>query len=191
MTPRTSGQLEKIREKRRRQIMETGLELFAELGYSSTSISRIAQKASISKGLMYNYFSSKEELLVTIIDNGIGEMFKTFDPDKDGVLTAAEFEFFIGELFELLSERRQFYRLYFTLMMQPDVWKLFEEKISTVISTMLQLLSDYYNRKGVEKPEMEALLVGAVFDGVSFNYLLNPELFPLDDIKKLIIKKFV
>ncbi|MDV7394640.1 helix-turn-helix domain-containing protein, partial [Arthrospira platensis SPKY1] len=53
--------------------MEKALELFAEKGFASTSISQIAKEAGISKGLMYNYFESKEQLLHEIIRQAIGE----------------------------------------------------------------------------------------------------------------------
>ena len=50
--------------------MSVALKLFAEKGYHATSISQIAVKAKVSKGLMYNYFSSKEDLLDEIIEEG-------------------------------------------------------------------------------------------------------------------------
>ena len=47
--------------------MDAALELFVTYGYQGTTISQIAKKASVSKGLLYNYFKSKEELLHEII----------------------------------------------------------------------------------------------------------------------------
>jgi AcrR family transcriptional regulator len=43
MSPRTEQQFEKIREARKREIMDTALELFASEGYDVTSISKIAR----------------------------------------------------------------------------------------------------------------------------------------------------
>jgi len=42
--------------------MNTALQLFENNGYESTSISKIALTAGVSKGLMYNYFPSKVAL---------------------------------------------------------------------------------------------------------------------------------
>ena len=138
--------------------MDTALEVFAENGYANASISLIAKKAGISKGLMYNYFKSKEDLLSSIMTEGLNEMFELFDPNKDGVLTKEEFTYFIEEMFQLMSEKRNFYKLYFALMMQPSVWKSFEASLAEVIAPFMKIMVDYYQKKGVEHPELEAIL---------------------------------
>ena len=191
MSPRTPQQLDKIRKERRKAIMDTSLEVFSEYGYESASISMIAKKVGISKGLMYNYFESKEDLLTSLMTDGIDEMFSLFDPNKDGVLTKEEFTYFIDEIFNLMSRKRNFYKLYFALMMQPAVWKLFESKIEEVIAPFMKILVDYYTNKGAENPMLEAVLIGAIFDGIGFNYVFNPDLYPLDEVKKLVIERFV
>ena len=43
--------------------MDVALQHFANKGFHATTIYHIAEHAGISKGLMYNYFNSKEELL--------------------------------------------------------------------------------------------------------------------------------
>ncbi|HEY6906435.1 MAG TPA: helix-turn-helix domain-containing protein, partial [Ignavibacteriaceae bacterium] len=52
MSPRTKEQFEKLRESSRTEILNAALELFAQNGFHGTSISQIAEKAGISKGLM-------------------------------------------------------------------------------------------------------------------------------------------
>ncbi len=55
-----------ITETRRTQILDAALELFDLHGYSNTAISDIANKIGISKGLIYHYFSSKEDILFAL-----------------------------------------------------------------------------------------------------------------------------
>lgn len=191
MSPRTPEQLEQIRKERKAVIMDTALATFAERGYESSSISLIAKSAGVSKGLMYIYFDSKEELLVSIMAEGFDEMVTLIDPDRDGVLTKEEFEFLIDGMFDLMKEKGNFYRLYFSLMMQPAVSKLFMEKINKVIEPFINLFIDYYTRKGSKNPMLEAVMIGALFDGIGFNYAFNPDAYPLDDVIKLVKEKFV
>lgn len=189
--PRTTEQFEEIRESRKQQIIDVALKLFADKGYDSTPISKISKEAGISKGLLYNYFNSKEDLLIQIVNTGFREMFSYFDSNKDGILTKEEFRYFIEEVFNLMSRKLNFYKLYFSLMVQPTVWKLFEIQFTEVLDTLMATLTNYYERKGSSDPEAEAILVGSILDGVGFNFIFNPELYPLERVKKLIIKQFV
>jgi hypothetical protein len=50
---------------------------------------------------------------------------------------------------------------------------------------------DYYTKKGAENPLAEAILIGALFDGIGFNYLFNEEHYPLEDVIKLIKERFI
>jgi AcrR family transcriptional regulator len=121
MSPRTLRQYEEIREEKRALIMDTALLFFANEGYHSTTVSQIAGSAGISKGLMYNYFKSKEDLLKAIISKSIAEVYSYFDINRDGYLSEEEFEFFIRKICTMLKEKRTFWRLLIQLMMQNEV----------------------------------------------------------------------
>ena len=47
---------------RREDIVEAAEVLFAEKGFSATSMTEIAEKAGVAKGLIYHHFASKEDL---------------------------------------------------------------------------------------------------------------------------------
>jgi AcrR family transcriptional regulator len=188
--PRTVKQFEEIRESRKTLIMDAALELFANEGYYTTSISRIAQKAGISKGLMYNYFSSKEELIREIILKGIQDLLTTFDPDQDGILTEDEFGFMIDRLFEILQGNERYWRLYFSIVMQPPVHRIAYEGVSELLPRLLRTQINYFERKGVADPVSEAIFFAAVMDGIALNYVIDPDHFPVDNIKKIIHEKY-
>lgn len=52
-----------ITEARREQIIKAAVEVLREVGYVSTSLSKIAKKANISTGLISYHFSGKEDLM--------------------------------------------------------------------------------------------------------------------------------
>lgn len=52
-----------ITEARREQIVMAAIEVLAEIGYVSASLSQIAKKAKISTGLISYHFSGKEDLM--------------------------------------------------------------------------------------------------------------------------------
>ena len=188
--PRTPEQYEQIREEKRKQIMDVALRLFAMEGYHATSISKIASEAGISKGLMYNYFDSKEALMFNILALGMNQLAELFDPNNDGVLTEDEFDYLVERSIDAVINNPTYWRLYFGILMQANIYEMVKKKYSEILEDVMKLLIDYYTKRGVEDPLAEALLFGAMMDGVGINYLLNPEMFPIEKIKKQIIEKF-
>jgi len=188
--PRTPEQFQKIREEKRKQIMDAALELFSTEGFHSTSISKIATTAGISKGLMYNYFESKESLIQNILEDGMKQLAAFFDPNEDGVLTEDEFEYLVNKSFDAMIENPTYWRLYYGILMQKGIYEMVKESYSSVMEETMNLLLDYYKKQGVKDPMGEALLFGAMLDGVGLNYLLNPEMFPIEQFKQKVIDKF-
>ncbi len=66
MSPRTIEEKERIRAQTREKILEAGLQVFARRGYHAATIGEVARAASLSHGLVYHYFKSKEEILLEL-----------------------------------------------------------------------------------------------------------------------------
>jgi AcrR family transcriptional regulator len=174
MSPRTPKQFEEMREEKKTLIMDTALEHFAKEGYHNTTITHIAKHAGISKGLMYNYFESKEELLTEIINRSMEDVARYIDPDKDGTLSEDEFELFIRKLFFILREKISFWRLFYQLLMQNAVRiqlvkttlgsvnqdkSLYFNNSSSFLSIVTSLIAEYFLRKKERKPaDYDAIL---------------------------------
>ncbi len=191
MSPKTEEQFEEIREARKKQIIQIGMELFANHGFHATSIRQIAKAAGISKGLMYNYFKSKEELLKEIVYEGLNNMMEWFDPNQDGVLTEDEIVVWIDKVFETIKNNTKFWKLYFALFIQPEVYQLFANKFSEMSKPMYNLLMTYFKNAGFPNPLIDAMIFAAIFDGVGFNFILDPDNYPLEEVKKRLIQIFV
>ena len=56
------------KEEARKRIMEVGVQVFAEKGYHQTTMDDVAKELNVSKGTLYLYFNSKEELLKAITE---------------------------------------------------------------------------------------------------------------------------
>ena len=169
MSPRTPAQFKEIREEKMALIMDVALEQFANEGYYRTTIRHIARHAGMSKGLMYNYFESKEALLKAIIHRSVNEVYQYLDIDRDGFLSEEEFEFSIRKMDVLLKEKRDFWRLLMQLLMQNDVreqfMKAFPESDSLIHpghkpgdnffpSRIMKMFTDYFYAKKKKKGEL-------------------------------------
>jgi AcrR family transcriptional regulator len=164
MSPRTSKQFKEMREEKKTLIMDVALEHFANEGFYATTINHIARHADISKGLMYNYFESKEVLLDEIIKRSVAEITLYFDPDHDGYLGEEEFELFVRKVLLLLSERRSIWRLFFQMLMQKDVLERFlgtnllpagsgnKDNRNIGLMAIVKMIREYFERKKPAPP---------------------------------------
>jgi AcrR family transcriptional regulator len=55
-------------------IINTAIQLFVELGFHGTATSKIAQQAGVANGTLFNYFKTKDELIVTLYHTILEEM---------------------------------------------------------------------------------------------------------------------
>ena len=71
---------------KRRQIMEGAQRMFLAQGFDAASMNEIARAAGVSKGTLYVYFKSKEELFEAIVEaqcRAQGEEIFALDPEAD------------------------------------------------------------------------------------------------------------
>ncbi|MCK9304322.1 MAG: TetR/AcrR family transcriptional regulator [Bacteroidales bacterium] len=178
------------REAARKKIMDSALELFALKGFHTTTISDIAEHAGISKGLMYNYFQSKEELLREIVIFGADTAIYSLDKNRDGVLTKEELIYFIRKTFSLLRKNRNFWKLFYSIIHQPAVIGLTETNISDRLENYSKIIIDYFQREGAEDPLNEMRLLTAIIDGIALGYLMSNDAYTLDKLKDKVIKMY-
>jgi AcrR family transcriptional regulator len=63
----TAPRYQRRKEDRPREISEAAFEVFAEKGYAAARVDEVAKRAGVSKGLLYLYFETKEELFKAVI----------------------------------------------------------------------------------------------------------------------------
>ena len=62
------------REATREQIMTAAARLFRERGYAATTVDEIAEAADVAKGTFYYHFASKEQLMVDLVRDTLGQV---------------------------------------------------------------------------------------------------------------------
>jgi len=195
MSPRSKQQFEEIREEKKRLILDTALNLFANKGYHVSSISMIAKEAGISKGLLYNYFESKESVLFSLIEDYTNMLGSLMNPNNDDEISNEEMEGFLYLMTESMSKQNVLWKLYFQLSMQSDVIEIIKQKVnsSDSLAKYSSLMFKYFVER-FENPFQEMLFFSSLIKGYCLQYVLAPEMFPenelklfLDRIKKLII----
>lgn len=179
MTPRTKKQYEEIREEKRELIVSSALKLFAENGYHSTTISKIAKEANISKGLLYNYFESKESLLINILEEFISMVGNLINPNQDDEITTEEMESFFDSLIDSMRTNREHWIVLFQLAMQKDVVALiFSKQGAGGLSEKILRLAYQYFADRFDNPQEELLFFRSVIKGFALILIYTPEMCP-------------
>jgi AcrR family transcriptional regulator len=152
---------------RRAAIQQSAMEAFATRGYHGTSIDDVAQAAGISKALIYEHFSSKQDLHATLIAAQAGELFGRLaaaaaphqEPEarlRGGV------DAFLG----FVEERREAWRALFRDAADPHLGEVVEQVQRQATEAIAQLMigpdAPASERLHADVEVMAAMLSGAV-----------------------------
>lgn len=78
-TKRWTSTFERIPEDKRRRVLESAKKAFAHHGFSGTNVNQVAQEAGISVGSLYQYFRSKEDVFLALIEYSHELLASVFD----------------------------------------------------------------------------------------------------------------
>ncbi|MET7983430.1 MULTISPECIES: TetR/AcrR family transcriptional regulator [unclassified Streptomyces] len=98
---------------RRRELLGTAAEVFAEQGYNATTVRRIADEAGILAGSLYYHFDSKESMLEEILRTFLDELWAGYDTVLDAGLGPREtLEALVTESFREIDRHRAAVAIY-------------------------------------------------------------------------------
>ena len=66
-------------EEKRRRILDAAVRVFARRGFHTSRVGDIAEEAGVAHGLLYHYFSSKDEVLETVFRENWRELLERFE----------------------------------------------------------------------------------------------------------------
>ena len=122
------------RLEREDQILTVASEVFADEGFATTNIQAIAERAGISKPLIYNYFGSKEGLFLACIE-------------RAGQIVAEEVERIANEdTVGIERGMRTLDGMFRVLEDQRHVWRLFYDRTAPTTGPVADAVSHYTER---------------------------------------------
>lgn len=85
---------ERRKEARPGELLDAALDIFVEKGFAATRVEEVAARAGVSKGTLFLYFPSKEELFKAVVRENISGRFAEWNSDFDA---------FQGSTFDMLA----------------------------------------------------------------------------------------
>lgn len=183
MSPRTKEQTAKIREERRRQILDAARQVFSQKGFEATNVSDVAAAAGVSQGTIYHYFDSKDDLFMAVFEEwlttcayqGYAESALTADT------TADRLRVFAQTAAQMMIDSATF------LPVQMEFWShilrndVIRERFRLVFAELRTFLGQII-RAGMDSGEFRpadaevlAAIAFAVYDGLILQWLADPE----------------
>jgi TetR/AcrR family fatty acid metabolism transcriptional regulator len=74
MTVHSAANKRKRGPDKRDRILKAAIKVFAKNGFYATRVSEIAKTAGVADGTIYLYFKNKDDVLITIFEEGIGQL---------------------------------------------------------------------------------------------------------------------
>ena len=144
---------------RRAAILDSAREAFAETGYHETSLDAVAERAGVSKALLYEHFSSKRELYVAMLEVHVAELIERIagaiaEAEPGEARMRAGLEAFFG----FVEERRGTWRIMFGNAGDPDVAVRLDRLRDQVAGAIAQLMGEEAERRGLDFPKLPQLI---------------------------------
>lgn len=80
-TPEAAPKRARRKEARPGELVNAALELFVEKGFAATRVEEVAARAGVSKGTLFLYFESKEDLFKAVIRDNIANLFPAWNEE--------------------------------------------------------------------------------------------------------------
>jgi len=189
--PRTTEQNQEIREATRAKLLDSSMILFAENGYTHTSIRKIAAHANVSVGLLYHYFDNKEELLTAVFDHCIERINQSFMIVLDTSAPLEKINLLVQVIFSTLSSDPIFWGLFYSLRAQPPVTIILGDSFRLWTSRLRNVFIELYREAGHIDPETDAYVLYSLIEGTIQQYLLDIENYPLQAVAERIAMQIV
>ena len=130
-------------QERRDGILRAAGEIFAERGYHGSSIDDIARAAGISKALIYEHFSSKEEMHMRLLEENARLLLERLGQALAGKQSAEErLGAGVDAFFGFVEERRGAWRILFSEVADPDVARVLDRIVGQVTEVVAGLIAE-------------------------------------------------
>jgi|TARA_B100000315_G_C14321420_1_gene470954 AcrR family transcriptional regulator len=186
MTPKIG-----VAPQRREQLLDATFECIATQGYGNFSLQDVAERASVSKGIIHYYFRDKEELLLLVLDRLTQHLDDLVNrkADTDRTPQGRICAIFDGS-FEVVQQKVDFFHVFFDFCGQATKKKDMQEITHTLYAKYRRrtqwVIEDGIAQgifRQVDVAKVSTILVGAVM-GICLQYILDKEAFSLSEVQK-------
>ena len=172
---------------RKDQILIAAEQVFTQKGLDQTRMDDIAEETGLSKGTLYLYFKSKDDLIIAILDRIFQGVFKQLDAQKNPPFSATE------AIFQFTEEAIRDYQHMLRILPIAYEFLALAFRNKTVQKALKQYLRVYLDalvpiiQRGIDSGEFRpvdaqevALAAGAIYEGMVLLWVYDNSLVDLE-----------
>ncbi|MFH0991539.1 MAG: TetR/AcrR family transcriptional regulator [bacterium] len=157
------------KEHRKAEILQAAHEIFFEKGLQNTTMDEIAEKAELSKGTLYLYYKSKEDLYLAVMMEGLHVLYDLFEQVIDTKESVPVRLKNLGEVyFKYYNEHKNYFRMFyyfqhphFHKQVSPEMMQSCTIENQRLWKLILDLI-DLGIREGDVRPNINSSEVGLI-----------------------------
>jgi AcrR family transcriptional regulator len=173
-----------VSEERRTQIVDSAIKVFAREGFSKARMEDVAAESGLSKGLLYWYFKSKEEIIIAIADMLFSGEFRRMEEIATEGRSARAcleefFEIFLEDLRGMLKVTPVIYEFYALAFRNNTVRRVMQKYLHRFLE-LLEPIIQMGMANGEFAPgnsREKAITIGAAMEGTLLLWAYAPKLF--------------
>ena len=176
-----------VSDERKNQILNAAENVFTKKGLDLARMDDIADETGLSKGTLYLYFKSKDDLIIAILDRIFQGVFKQLDARKDNQLSATE------AISQFTEEAIRDYKLMLHIMPVAYEFLALAFRNKTVQKALKQYFRYYMNalvpiiQRGINSGEFRqvdaqevAIAAGAIYEGTVLLWVYDSSIVDMD-----------
>src|ERR1700740_91476 len=172
-TPDTLGRRERRTAETRERLFRAALDLFANKGFLETTVEDITEAADVGKGTFFNYFPSKDHILLAFGDMQLGKLQEAVNTARSKSEPMPEFLRALGVRMTQEPTRnpaiiRALLQAYLSTTRVREAMIDMQERVQALHTQMIQLGQD----RGEIRSDLPAAELAQVFRQTSFGTLL-------------------
>ena len=188
-------------EWRRQEILRAAERVFAARGFHGATMAEVAREAEFSVGMLYRYFSGKEDLYYTLMEERSRRLLAELQRAASGQgEPLARLEAVLRRLFAFFQEHSDFYRLYvrerdfFKPAMREDTgeraYRRYYRAFEALVGRLIEEGVRCGQLRALDPSELTHCLVGMV-NSVVFHWLLEGGDRPLEERARFVWEVFL
>ena len=151
---------------RRHQLIDVARSLFAERGYEGASIEEIAQRANVSKPVVYEHFGGKEGLYAVVVDREMSALLDGITSSLTNNRFRPRLEQVVLALLTYVEERTDGFRLLIRDSPASLTSGTYATLLNDAVSQVASILAGDFSKRGLD-PELAPLYAQALVGSVT------------------------